>query len=438
MRPPLSPWLSLAPRAPIRRDAPAPMLRRGPRPLLMHLALNLPAPWSPSSPSCAASSPGSGTGSSGSRPGADAPAHPLARLDPALVAGIAAYRRHPYQRDLPEPPLLWQDGAARLYDYGRPDPEEEDTLSVLFVPSLINRGSILDLTRGRSMLRWLAARRVRPLLLEWGWPEGEECGFGLADYIARRLEPAMAAAAASDRRGRIVLAGYCMGGLLALAAAQRQPGLVAGLCLIATPWDFQAGGGEPAVAARLRRLDSLMAPSGSLPVDAIQLAFASLDPAAIAAKFRRFGRLAQDGEATRLFVAIEDWLSDGVPLAAPVARECLGGWYGENQPALGRWRVAGTVVDPATLRLPTLLAVPRHDRIVPPDSALALRTAMRHARLLELPGGHVGIVAGPRAPELLWRPLLRWLRGVERGVRKEGQGLRPWTPLGPRAPDPDS
>lgn len=402
----------------MRRDAPGPMLRRGPRPLLMHLMLNLPPPsrWPPSSPFCAASSPGCGPGSSGSRPADAAPAPDLARLDPALVAGIAAYRRHPHARDLPEPPLLWQDGETRLYDYGRPASGDGDALPVLFVPSLINRGSILDLTARRSMLRWLAARRVRPLLLEWGWPGELECGFGLSDYVARRLLPAMAAAAASDGRGRVVLAGYCMGGLLALAAAQRQPGLVAALCLIATPWDFHAGGGEPAAAAaaRLQRLEMLMAPGGSLPVDAIQMAFASLDPPGVADKFRRFGRLAQDSDATRLFVAIEDWLSDGVPLAAPVARECLGGWYGENRPARGAWRVAGTIVDPATLAVPTLLAIPRHDRIVPPASALALRAVMRRARVLELPGGHVGIVAGPRAPELLWTPLLRWLRGVER------------------------
>ena len=425
----------------MRRDAPAPMLRRGPRPLLMHLMLNQPSPPpSPaSSPSCAASSPGCGPGSSGSRPAAAAPgpASPLAGLDPALVAGIAAYRRHPYARDLPDPPPLWQDGATRLLDYGAPALGaalgDDDALPVLFVPSLINRGSILDLAPRHSMLRWLAARRIRPLLLEWGWPGEPECRFGLSDYVARRLEPAMAAAAASDRRGRLVLAGYCMGGLLALAAAQRRPGLVAGLCLIATPWDFHAGGGAPAAAAaRLQRLDALMAPSGSLPVDAIQMAFASLDPPAITAKFRRFGRLAQDGDAARLFVAIEDWLSDGVPLAAPVARECLGAWYGENRPARGEWRVAGTRIDPATLAVPTLLAIPRHDRIVPPESALALRTAMRRARVLELPGGHVGIVAGPRAPELLWKPLLRWLRGVER--RRPGR--RPG-PAGAGAPDPD-
>ena len=34
----------------------------------------------------------------------------------------------------------------------------------------------------------------------------------------------------------------------------------------------------------------------------------------------------------------EDWLNDGVPLAAAVARLCLGEWYGGNTTASGSWR----------------------------------------------------------------------------------------------------
>ena len=49
---------------------------------------------------------------------------------------------------------------------------------------------------------------------------------------------------------------------------------------------------------------------------------------------------ALEGLAARRFVVLEDWLNDGVPLAAPVAREVLSGWYGANTPAAGAWRLA--------------------------------------------------------------------------------------------------
>ena len=62
---------------------------------------------------------------------------------------------------------------------------------MLFVPSLINRAYVLDLLPERSMLRWLATRGIRPLLLDWGWPGPLERQFGLSELITGRLERAL-------------------------------------------------------------------------------------------------------------------------------------------------------------------------------------------------------------------------------------------------------
>ena len=99
-----------------------------------------------------------------------------------------------------------------------PEATDPEGPPLLVVPSLINRAYVLDLAEGGSMMRWLATVGVRPLLLDWGWPGEVERSFTLTDYIAGRLERALGA---TPRR--VVLAGYCMGGLLALAAALRRP-----------------------------------------------------------------------------------------------------------------------------------------------------------------------------------------------------------------------
>lgn len=328
------------------------------------------------------------------------------RRDRALIHGIAAYRRHPYHRALPDPPTLWQEGETRLLDYGR---GRRRGPKVLFVPSLINRATILDLAEGASMLRWLAAAGLSPLLLDWGWPGAAERTFTLTDYVAGRLERALQAI-----RGPVVLAGYCMGGLLALAAALRQPARVKALALLATPWDFHTG--DDGRAADLGRvlplLEPMLATWASLPVDILQALFVGLDPFGVAAKYRAFGRLDPESPRARLFVALEDWLNDGIPLAAPVARECLGEWYGANAPARGVWRIAGLPVEPARLEMPVFLAIPGRDRIVPPPSARALGQALPQAVLCEPPAGHIGMVAGSRAEAGLWRPLSRWILGL--------------------------
>ncbi|WP_235907554.1 alpha/beta fold hydrolase [Siccirubricoccus phaeus] len=333
----------------------------------------------------------------------------LARQDAALIGGIAAYRRQAPPEGPPPPPAIWTEGGSALRDYGGHGGAGGPAL--LVVPSLVNRARVLDLLPDSSCLRFLAASGARPLLLEWGEPGALERGFTLTDYIAGRLERALAAAVAATG-GKVVLVGYCMGGLLALAAAQRCPDRVAALALWAVPWDFWAGGAAEAraLAATLPALEPLLELSGALPVEALQALFALPDPFGVAAKYRGFARLDPEGPAARRFGALEDWLNDGVPLVAPVARECLAGWYGANSPARGVWRVAGEAVSPARLGLPAFLAVPSRDRIVPPASALALARLLPGAALHRAAAGHVGMVAGRGAEAALWRPFLAWLR----------------------------
>jgi polyhydroxyalkanoate synthase len=371
----------------MRLEAPGPMRRRGPRPLMLHLSLAM------------GKSPASPPGSTTSNDGSPSSNH---LIDPVLLAGIAAYRKHPWQRTLPDPPCLWSEGDSRLLDYGEAGSVGP---AVLFVPSLVNRAYVLDLAPERSMLRWLASNGVRPMLLDWGWPGPLERRFTLTDYIAGRLARAVAAL-----DGPVVLAGFCMGGLLAVAAAQRAPELVRGLVLLATPWDFHAVPPTRPASDLMESLEPAMRATGTVPIDALQALFALQDADGVAAKYRSFARQDPGSERARMFVALEDWLADGVPLAAPVAREVFAGWYGDNTPGNGTWRVGGEIVDPASLRIPSFVAVPHRDRIVPPESARPLAALIPGSVVLDPQAGHVGMVAGSRAETELWSPLLGWLR----------------------------
>ena len=405
-----------------RSDAPGPLMRRGPRPLLLHLTLAMlrsnvsratsplwSADWGNSNVAAILRSVQNAVRDASH--GVDFPAALVAetlRQDAALIEGIAAYRRHNWRRTLIDPPAIWSEGSTRLLDYG-----SAADAPILFVPSLINRSYVLDLDQNHSMLRWLAGQGVRPLLLDWGWPEAIERRFSLTDYVAGRMERAMAAAAEAAGRPP-VLAGYCMGGTLAVAAAQRRPDLISGLALLAAPWDFHAPDPERAIqAARtLPLLEPALAFGDALPVDLLQSLFALLDPWGVAEKYRDFARLPQRSARARLFVALEDWLNDGVPLAAEVARACLGEWYGENAPVRGNWRIAGLAVDPTAISQPSFVAIPGRDRIVPPESARPLAELIRGAVLHQPAAGHIGMTAGARAENSLWRPLRDWLRDL--------------------------
>jgi polyhydroxyalkanoate synthase len=149
---------------------------------------------------------------------------------------------------------------------------------------------------------------------------------------------------------------------------------------------------------------------GSVPVDVIQGLFFALDPFTAERKFTRFAALDPAGEEARAFVALEDWLNDGVPLTPRVARDCARAWYGDNEPGRGLWRVGGERVDPKLLHRPALVVVPRHDRIVPPRSAEPLAAALGDVTVLRPPLGHVGMMSAARAPSMLWTPITQWLQ----------------------------
>jgi poly[(R)-3-hydroxyalkanoate] polymerase subunit PhaC len=332
----------------------------------------------------------------------------VARRAAGFAAGLEAYRRHPYRRPPLRAPVCWQEGNARLLDYGAAGAGP----AVLLVPSLINRFTILDLLRECSFVGHLARAGLRPLVLDWGEPGERERSFALADYISGPLEAALAAAAALAG-GPVGLLGYCMGGLLALALALRRPQLVASLALLATPWDFHAERPAQArfLATLIEWLPALLGPTEPVPVWVIQGLFMALDPFLAERKFVHFAWLDMAGEAARSFVALEDWINDGVPLAQRVALECARAWYRDNEPGRLCWEVAGMPVEPQELGVPALVVLPSRDKIVPPRSAAPLAALIPGAGVLRLPFGHIGMMASAGAPAAVWRPLADWLLG---------------------------
>jgi len=328
----------------------------------------------------------------------------------AFLTGIEAYRRHPFHRATARVAVRWRQGAARLLDYGSGGGNAGP--SVVIVPSLINRYYIVDLVRERSFVRHLARAGLRPLVLDWGEPGAAERDFTLSDYITGPLTEATAAAV-ELAGGPVAVCGYCMGGLLALALALRRPADTKCLALLATPWDFHAERRAEAefLGSVMEFLPMFCGASDPVPVSVIQSLFMALDPFLAERKFIRFAGLDPQGAAARGFVALEDWINDGVPLARRVALECTHRWYRDNDPARGAWQVAGQPVRPQEVTAPTLVVLPSRDRIVPPRSAEPLAAAIPRATVLRPSSGHIGMMASIAAPRAVWQPIAQWLRG---------------------------
>lgn len=323
-----------------------------------------------------------------------------------FAQGLAAVAGSDYTREETELPVLWQRGEARLLDYA---PSATSRPAVLVVPSLINRSYVLDLEPDISFMRYLASRGFRPVLLDWGTPGPDELEYGCAEYVS-----ALALDALTHLRethdGPIVLSGYCMGGVFALAMAQLAPIYSDGLILLATPWDFSSAD-SPSVSLpgpttlMLRQFLSNLSP---VPSAVINMFFHLIDPWAIQQRYAKFPHLPE--REKRHFLAIEHWLNDGVPLARTVAIETFVDWPQANALHTGTFKIGRKWIAPEAVKCPSLVVIPANDRIVPASCAEPLTERLSRCDVLTPTLGHVSMVASERAKEAVWKPIADWIQ----------------------------
>lgn len=270
---------------------------------------------------------------------------------------------------------------------------------VLLVPSLINPAWIMDLSPDRSLLHWLSRQGFRVILLDWGEPGRNSAGLDLAGHVTERLLPAI------DAVGEPVhLAGYCLGGVLATAAASLRPTL--SLSLLATPWHFSGYGHDArsGIGALWAQHQAHVSALGLMPMELLQTAFWQLDPERTVRKFAAMADRLADDPTLMTFARLEDWANGGAPLTAAAGRDLFERLIRDDESGCGRWQVGGQMIDPGQIRARARQFIARGDRIAPAASA-SIAVPATHC-----PSGHVGMMVGSQARNGCWTPLARWLR----------------------------
>lgn len=320
----------------------------------------------------------------------------------AFSAGVQRYAAQEFVHSRPVYVAVATRGRVSLLDAGG------EGAPVVVVPSMVNRGYVLDLYPGQSLVEYLRGLGLRVLLVDWGDPADGDAPMKLDDVITERLEPLVQEAV--QKFGPVAMFGYCMGGLLALAAAVRLgPEVVNKLALAATPWDFQQTGsalhmqqGRPLVEPWVQGLQIL-------PPEVMAHYFWLLDPWGPVRRVMAYGR-EQDVERVKFLTVLEDWLADGLGLDGPIAGEMLFEWYGDNRTLRGEWKVGGVAIKPGDLHVPLWVCITQRDVLVPTASSLPLIGQAKGAQVVMANTGHVGLVCGRKARSSFFEPLGGWLK----------------------------
>jgi polyhydroxyalkanoate synthase len=190
----------------------------------------------------------------------------------------------------------------------------------------------------------------------------------------------------------VALIGYCLGGTMAIAAANRIE--VERYVTLAAPWNFgkYPQNSKSALKEMWRQSEAAAKSVGALPMEVLQAAFWSLDPERTVRKFAEFGRLDAASAEARRFLELEEWANEGEPLPYPAAKELVEDLFGEDLPGTGRWSVGGaTVSDQGSV--PSLHLTAERDLIAPPETAAS-------GEVIAIPSGHVGMIVGSKRHRL--------------------------------------
>ncbi len=308
--------------------------------------------------------------------------------------------------------VLIERGTLRLYHY-RPLTDELYRVPVLLVMATTNRGYILDLTPGQSLVEYLLRRGYDVFMIDWEAPRPDEKTLDLASYVLDFLPSCVARVKQVTGEPDISVIGYCFGGVLALlwAALHPEAGLK-NLATFTTPVDFSK---MPLFAAwsdkRYFDVDRLVDTLGNCPPEMLSTAFDSLRPGGrLAANLRLADRM-WDDEFVKAHRMIDRWSSDMLPLAGAYFRDTTQKLMWDNALLNKTMDVAGRPVDLDKITVPFLHVTAEHDHIVPTAASAPLIEMIGSVdkEHVTLKGGHVSLIGGPNAVRRMWPKLDEWL-----------------------------
>jgi polyhydroxyalkanoate synthase len=303
------------------------------------------------------------------------------------------------------------ENKLRLLHY-HPAVEQPYPIPLLIVPSLINRYYLLDLVPGRSLVEYLVGRGIDVYLLDWGVPGPEDRSTTFDHYVTGYLRRAVQRVRSLSGQERISLLGYSIGGTFTAIFSALYGRYVHGLVQLAAPINFHDSGIISQWTRKERfNVDLVVDTLGNMPAELLRASFRMLTPALQIMQQIALANQIGDSQAVQDLLAMQTWISDGVSFPGEAYRTYVKNCYQENYLVQGKLVVGGKRVDLGQIACPLLTITAARDWICPPESVAVLNDLVASVDkcVLELPGGHVGIVAGRRAADELWPRLADWL-----------------------------
>ena len=311
------------------------------------------------------------------------------------------------------PSCVIYDAPHRQLRHYVPSSPVTEPRPVLLVPPLAVSTRCYDLRPGQSLAGHLVASGRSTYVIDYGAITFADRAMGFEDWIDDILPTALTTVSAAAGGAEVDVIGWSLGGTMSLLTAASHPRLpIASLTAFGTPIDYRLiPAVQPLIAADrmigTRATTAVTGLMGGVPRHLVRASYRAMAPRRELTKALHLARNILDVEALARTEAIDDFIGSmpGYPGRAyhqihsrlMARNELLGGTV-----HLGRDR-AVRLADIATR---VLFIGSATDNIADGPAVEAGTRVVPGARYAAADGlSHLGLVAGPKAPDLSW-PLL--------------------------------
>ena len=350
---------------------------------------------------------------------------------PGLSPGARARWQHEMERTLlrmkhfaemvmnPQEPVvgptprqeIYRKNKSRLYRYAS---TRTHRTPLLFVPNLgISRPYIFDLMAHGSFVEHMTQQGFDFYLVDWGVFGEEDNGLTVEDAVTKILPRLAQKALESSGASEMSVLGYCMGAPLSACFVATHPEFpVKNYINMAGPIDFaHVGLFGLWLDPRFFDVDKYVDTLGSVPSDMIKAGFKLLKPTMdLSAGLNLWWNL-WNPEYVSGFNALNKWANEYVAFPGEFFRQWVREFYQENRLIRGELVMGGTKVNLARITCPVLAVGAREDNIAPPGCVKPLIEAVGSTdrEYVEMPGGHISLIAGRGASVHCWPTVASWL-----------------------------
>jgi polyhydroxyalkanoate synthase len=250
-------------------------------------------------------------------------------------------------------------------------------------------------------------------LLDWGVFGPEDNDLDVETCVTKILPRVCRKVLETSGTGELSVLGYCMGAPLSAAFVASHPEIpVKNFINMAGPIDFSKVGLFGLWLGKEHfNVDRFVDTLGAVPAELVRAGFKLIKPTMdLSTSLNLWWNLWND-KYLEGFQALNKWANEYVAFPVEFFRQWVRDFYQDNRLYRGELVCGGRTVRLENIRCPVFVVGATEDYIAPPQCVRALldRVASRETEYIELPGGHISLIAGRGAAIHCWPKVSGWL-----------------------------